>query len=219
MNPERPVEDEKNPFSQSRLEEAAVELFGESWKGRLAAALGRDGSTTRRQGYRDVVPGPVRAAVIAWLVLRRGFSILPPDIPDGPFRSAISNLEIEPGGTVDVVTTAELLYGDKWKLRMAEALGIDRTSLWRILASGEAPGPVLAALRAWLLIYRFARIVPPFDLGRFPAPSSFPDELSYRRRPDGSRRSRPKSKYAVLVEGSGAGSEREVSAEEGKVVK
>lgn len=51
------------------------------------------------------------------------------------------------------------------------------------------------------MIYRFAGIVPPFDLGAFPAPAKLPDQLSYRRKPDGLKTKKPKSRYAVLIDG------------------
>lgn len=190
-------------MTPENLEAACRELFGESWKGSLAVALGRDPSTRYRQSKRGEVPGPVQAAVIAWLVLRRGFGVLPPEAPEAPFHSVLTGrpLPLEDEGVPDIAAAARKLFGEKWKLPTADALGIDRTSLWRLMSSDHPSGPVVAALRAWLLVYRFAGVVPPFDLSTFPAPAKVPDELSYRRRPDGTRRKKAKSKYAVLVEG------------------
>lgn len=63
------------------VEDAAMELFGENLKSKLPAAMGRDESTLRRQGYRNAIPGPVKAAVAAWLILGRKFWVLPPYSP------------------------------------------------------------------------------------------------------------------------------------------
>jgi hypothetical protein len=212
MNPERPEEEEKDTFS---LEEAGRELFGESWKNKLSASIGQNEATGRRQAHRDKVRGPVQAAVVAWLVLKRGFGMIPPESPKAPFVSTLTGvkLPLEDDGVTDVVVIAEKLFGSKWKLPMADALGIDRTSLWRLTSSEEPSGAVVAALRAWMMIYRFAGIVPPFNLVRFPAPARLPDELSYRRRPDGTRSKKSKSRYAVLVAQEKSNSEDEIPAE------
>lgn len=201
------------------LEEAGRELFGDSWKSALAASIGRDVSTRRRQAKRENVPGPVQAALVAWLVLKRGFGVTPPASPEAPFVSTLTGRELplEDAGVTDVAASAEKLFGPKWKLPMADALGIDRTSLWRLTSSEEVSGPVVAAVRAWMMIYRFAGIVPPFDLGRFPAPAKLPDELSYRRRSDGARSKKSKSKYAVLIADEEGVSEDQVQPEIRKV--
>jgi hypothetical protein len=121
------------------LEEAGRELFGDSWKSALAASIGRDVSTRRRQAKRENVPGPVQAALVAWLVLKRGFGVTPPASPEAPFVSTLTGRELplEDDGVTDVAASAEKLFGPKWKLPMADALGIDRTSLWRLTSSGR----------------------------------------------------------------------------------
>lgn len=51
------------------LKEAAIKLYGErGWQTRLAKALGVDDSSVRRWTSGQIaVPGPVQAAVTAWL--------------------------------------------------------------------------------------------------------------------------------------------------------
>jgi len=50
------------------LKQAALRLYGErAWQKQLAAALGVDVATVRRHVTLDQIPGPVAAAVSAWL--------------------------------------------------------------------------------------------------------------------------------------------------------
>ncbi len=47
------------------------------------------------------------------------------------------------------------LFGEKgWMSRLAEALGVDRSSVSRWFAGLPVPGPVAAAVRAWLELHR-----------------------------------------------------------------
>jgi hypothetical protein len=51
-------------------------------------------------------------------------------------------------------TAAILLFGDRgWMSRLAEALEVDRSSVSRWFAGLPVPGPVAAAVRAWLRLY------------------------------------------------------------------
>jgi len=46
------------------------------------------------------------------------------------------------------------LFGERgWMSRLAEALGVDRSSVSRWFAGLPVPGPVEAAVRAWLQLY------------------------------------------------------------------
>lgn len=46
------------------------------------------------------------------------------------------------------------LFGEKgWMSRLAEALGVDRSSVSRWFAGLPVPGPVSAAVEAWLIVY------------------------------------------------------------------
>jgi hypothetical protein len=55
----------------------------------------------------------------------------------------------------DLRKAAIMLFGDRgWMSRLAEALGVDRSSVSRWFAGLPVPGPVAAAVEAWLLIYR-----------------------------------------------------------------
>ncbi len=47
-----------------------------------------------------------------------------------------------------------LLFGDRgWQSRLSEHLGVDRSSVSRWFAGLLIPGPVVAAVNAWLKIY------------------------------------------------------------------
>lgn len=47
-----------------------------------------------------------------------------------------------------------LLFGDRgWMSRLAEALEVDRSSVSRWFAGLPVPGPVAAAVTAWLKLY------------------------------------------------------------------
>ena len=49
---------------------------------------------------------------------------------------------------------AILLFGERgWQSRLSEALGVDRSSVSRWFAGLAIPGPVAAAVRAWLKLY------------------------------------------------------------------
>ncbi len=53
------------------------------------------------------------------------------------------------------------LFGDRgWMSRLAETLGVDRSSVSRWFAGLPVPGPVAAAVEAWLLIYRLTGLRP-----------------------------------------------------------
>lgn len=46
------------------------------------------------------------------------------------------------------------LFGERgWMSRLAESLGVDRSSVSRWFAGLPVPGPVAAAMRAWLILY------------------------------------------------------------------
>lgn len=47
------------------------------------------------------------------------------------------------------------LYGKRWKVPMARALGIDPSSVWRFATGqGPIPGPVGAAVRCFMIVKR-----------------------------------------------------------------
>lgn len=53
------------------------------------------------------------------------------------------------------------LFGDRgWMSRLSEALGVDRSSVSRWFAGLPVPGPVAAAVEAWLLLYRLTGLRP-----------------------------------------------------------
>ena len=50
---------------------------------------------------------------------------------------------------------AILIFGERgWMSRLAEALGVDRSTVSRWFAGLPIPGPVAAAVRAWLLLHQ-----------------------------------------------------------------
>ena len=47
------------------------------------------------------------------------------------------------------------LFGERgWMSRLAESLGVDRSSVSRWFAGLPVPGPVAAAVEAWLMLYQ-----------------------------------------------------------------
>ena len=63
---------------------------------------------------------------------------------------------------------AIVLFGERgWMSRLAEALGVDRSSVSRWFAGLPVPGPTAAAVSAWLALYDLSRCEP----GQFTPPS------------------------------------------------
>ena len=63
---------------------------------------------------------------------------------------------------------AIVLFGDKgWMSRLAEALEVDRSTVSRWFAGLPIPGPVAAALTAWLELLRLTGRTPA-ELGLWP---------------------------------------------------
>lgn len=187
-------------MTPAQLESACLELFGESWKGSMADALGIDGSTRWRYLRREVLPGPVTTAVSAWLLLNRSMRIRPPETPQGPFLAPFGDGFADMGADElqNVEAEAEKLFGKKWKNQLRKALGIDGSTLWRYLSGDEIPGPIVATIRAWVLIKRLTGLSPPFIIDDF-KPERIPlPEDAYRRKPDGSK-PRKSAKYARLI--------------------
>lgn len=61
------------------------------------------------------------------------------------------------------------LFGERgWMSRLSEALGVDRSSVSRWFAGLPVPGPVAAAMNAWLEIAQLTECEP----GEFKAPGS-----------------------------------------------
>ncbi len=58
--------------------------------------------------------------------------------------------------TPEVLRQAAItLFGERgWMSRLAESLGVDRSSVSRWFAGLPVPGPVAAAVEAWLILYR-----------------------------------------------------------------
>jgi hypothetical protein len=53
------------------------------------------------------------------------------------------------------------LFGERgWMSRLAESLGVDRSSVSRWFAGLPVPGPVAAAVEAWLMLYKLTGLRP-----------------------------------------------------------
>jgi hypothetical protein len=53
------------------------------------------------------------------------------------------------------------LFGERgWMSRLGEALGVDRSSVSRWFAGLPVPGPVAAAVTAWMRLYRLTGLRP-----------------------------------------------------------
>ena len=57
-------------------------------------------------------------------------------------------------GLSGIEAAAFLVFGEGWKGSLAQCLGIDASTLWRQITNDNVSGPVTAAVRAWLLIWR-----------------------------------------------------------------
>ncbi len=141
------------------LESAGQLLFPEQGKNALAAALGIDPSTLWRYAQRGRIPGPVSAAVAAWLVLKRDFDLDPPAEPCSAREIEELAEMADPGirrrsDLLGIEAAASVVFGDGWKGRLAAALGIDYSTLWRQITAGNIQGPVMAAVRAWTVLKR-----------------------------------------------------------------
>ncbi|MCV9964789.1 hypothetical protein OIU34_23130 [Pararhizobium sp. BT-229] len=162
------------------LQRAAGELFPENGKGTLADALGVDYSTSWRYYQRETVPGPVAAAVTAWLRLSLDFDLTPPSKPC-EMRDLDEMVELaSPGirkqsGLSGIEAAAFLVFGDGWKRSLAQCLSIDASTLWRQIVHDNVSGPVAAAVRAWLLIWRLT--------GERPVVPSKPEKPSKKKVP------------------------------------
>jgi hypothetical protein len=147
------------------LESAVHLLFPVNGKSSMAVALGVDSSTLWRYAHRGKIPGPVSVAVSAWLVLKCDFSLDPPSSP-----CELRELEelaemVAPGvrkqsGLLGVEAAAFAVFGAGWKTKLSSALGVDYSTIWRQVTSGNIHGPVMASVRAWLVLKRIAGVVP-----------------------------------------------------------
>ncbi len=53
------------------------------------------------------------------------------------------------------------LFGERgWMSRLAEALGVDRSTVSRWFAGLPPPGPVVAAVEAWLILHKLTGLRP-----------------------------------------------------------
>lgn len=174
-------------MSTGDLESAVQQLFPEQGKNALAAALGIDPSTLWRYAQRGRIPGPVSAAVAAWLILKRDFDLDPPALPCSTREIEELAEMADPGirrrsGLLGIEAAASVVFGDGWKGRLAAALGVDYSTIWRQITAANIQGPVMAAIRAWIVLKRLG--------GTLPAAST--------ESPAGGRR-RPMPKYARLL--------------------
>jgi transcriptional regulator with XRE-family HTH domain len=64
---------------------------------------------------------------------------------------------------------AIVLFGERgWMSRLAEALGVDRSSVSRWFAGLPVPGPVAAAMTAWMALFELTGC----PAGQFKAPTT-----------------------------------------------
>lgn len=184
------------------LESAGEEIFGQKWKGKLSRALGMDASTLWRHLNKEDVEGPIKAAVTGWLLLYRAFHVLPPEKPEEPFRQETHDTlplteQIRPQG-FDATFIEELgpdLFGKKWKLPLAAALGVNPSTLWRQMSEGGLSPQVVAAMRSWELTYKTMHLLPPAHPGGPYRPAQSTPNMQ-----DGVRgKQHSRSRYADLI--------------------
>lgn len=61
----------------------------------------------------------------------------------------------------ELESAGEKLFGENWKGLIADALGIDASTRWRMIQRGKIPGPVAAAVSSWLVLHGAFGILPP----------------------------------------------------------
>lgn len=61
----------------------------------------------------------------------------------------------------ELESAGERLFGENWKGLIADALGIDASTRWRMFQKDKVPGPVAAAVNSWLTLHGAFRILPP----------------------------------------------------------
>jgi hypothetical protein len=176
----------------------AAVLFGPSWRGRAAAALGVDESTlwrTTRPGH--LVPGPTAACMRSWRILHGLFGTEPPASPfhlwietTGAFVPPTHDRRWDDDPSAMLQETASALFGEGWERYAPAALGRNHTTLWRQIRNGRIPGAVIGALRAWKLIHDVCGMTPPKVPG---APFETKPKSEQHRRPS-------KSRYADLLD-------------------
>lgn len=147
------------------LEAAEQLLFPVSGKGALSAALGVERTTLWRYAQRGKVPGPVMAAVSAWIVLKRDFDLDPPATPCSVREIEELAEMADPGirrrsGLLGIEAAAFVVFGEKWKSQTAAALGVDYSTVWRQIINENIQGPVMAAFRAWVVLRRLGGTIP-----------------------------------------------------------
>lgn len=152
-------------MSTEELESAVQQLFPTQGKSALAAALGIDPSTLWRYAQRGRIPGPVTAAIAAWLVLKRDFDLDPPVEPCSTREIEELAEMADPGirrrsGLLGIEAAAFVVFGDGWKGRLAAALDVDYSTIWRQITAGNIQGPVMAAIRAWVVLKRLGGTIP-----------------------------------------------------------
>ncbi len=152
-------------MSTEELESAVQQLFPTLGKNALATALGIDPSTLWRYAQRGRIPGPVSAAIAAWLVLKRDFDLDPPEEPCSTREIEEMAEMTDPGirrrsGLLGIEAAAFVVFGDGWKGRLAAALGVDYSTIWRQITAGNIQGPVMAAIRAWVVLKRLGGTLP-----------------------------------------------------------
>lgn len=140
------------------LEAAERVLFPSSGKSALSAALGVDPSTLWRYAQRGKIPGPVQAAVAAWLVLKQEFDLDPPTEPcstrDIEELAEMADRGIRKrSGLLGIEAAASVVFGEAgWKTKLSSSLGVDYSTVWRQIVNDNVQGPVMAAIRAWLVL-------------------------------------------------------------------
>lgn len=99
----------------------------------------------------------------------------------------------------DVEQKAKALFGENWKHALARSLGVNYSTLWRQMSQDNIPGPVIAAVKAWTVLFETLGVRPPIEPGG-PVVSAKEDvEAAYgeKKKPGGRRKA--SSAYSKLI--------------------
>lgn len=99
----------------------------------------------------------------------------------------------------DVEQKAKALFGENWKHALACSLGVNYSTLWRQLSQNNLPGPVIAAVKAWTVLFETLGVRPPVEPdGPVVSANEDPEDVyGEKKKPGGKRKA--SSPYSKLI--------------------
>ncbi|MTH95158.1 hypothetical protein [Roseibium sp. RKSG952] len=99
----------------------------------------------------------------------------------------------------EVEQKARALFGENWKHALARSLGVNYSTLWRQMSQNNIPGPVVAAMKAWIVLFESLGVRPPIEPGGpvVPPKEDVEDVYGVKKKPGGKRKAT--STYSKLI--------------------